>query len=143
MASNNETPHASDDVIVECSECGRRFAGPGLHGERCPECKAEMQEIGQARPNERLDEPVVEVFLADSWVQAEMIREHLESQGLFVAFKTSMPWAVLTFTVERVGAVSILALESEADQVRALIQEYLEQIQTDGDSDEDEGEDTT
>ena len=141
MASNNDTPDSSEDIIVECNDCGRRFAGAGLHGARCPECKGEMQEVGHARSQDRLEEPVVEVYRADSWVKAEMIREYLESQGLFVVFKTSMPWAVLTFTVESVGAVSILALESEAGQARQLIQEYLEQVETDEGSDEDEGED--
>ena len=129
MAENRDNPpQESSETIVECSHCGYRFVGEGLVEKPCPSCGDKSGEAYLLRRHPKMDEPIVEIYRAPDWFHAEMIREHLESQDILTAFRSSMPWGVMTFTVDGAGEVSILALESEAQRAREIIAEYLAQI---------------
>lgn len=139
METNEKPTDPQTEVLVECVKCGRRYAGPGLSGQKCPKCEGELAEIGRARDDVRPEEDVVNVYTAPDWLQAEMIREYLETEGVLIAMRSAMPWGVLSFTVDGLGEVGILALQSEADRARELIEELLQKIGAESsETDEDE-----
>jgi len=118
------------EALVECPNCGYRFVGMDLVNKPCPSCGDRSGQFYFLREQPKLDEPLVEVYRAPDWFQAEMIREYLLSEGVLVAFSTSMPWGVMTFTVDGLGEVSVLAVQSEAEQARTLIEEYLKRVES-------------
>ena len=119
------------EAVVECEQCGRRYAGPDLVGSRCPKCTGVLNTVALVRPEPRPDERIVEVYRAPDMVQAELIRQVLEADGILVAFRTLVAWGVHTFTVDGLGEVGILALESEAKRARKIVMDYLEQVSGD------------
>jgi len=135
MADNQDnTRQESSDTVVECSHCGYRFVGEELVEKPCPSCGDKSGDVYLLRRQPKMDEPIVEIYRAPDWFHAEMIREHLESQDILTAFRSNMPWGVMTFTVDGAGEVAILALESEAERARAMIEEYLAQLNAEGNS---------
>jgi len=123
-----ESESNASTTVVECSHCGYRFVGEELVNKPCPNCGDPSGKVYLLRPHLKADEPVVEIYRAPHWLRAEMIREILQSQGIMVAFKTHMPWALMTFTVDGAGEVAILALESEAERARGIIEEFLKRF---------------
>jgi hypothetical protein len=136
-AEKNNSPHESPETVVECSHCGYRFVGQDLADKPCPNCGDKSGERYLLRPQPKIDEPVVEIYRAPDWLQAEMIRETLESQDILVAFRSSMPWGIMTFTVDGAGEVAILALQSDADRARQIVEDYLGQLRAEAPSESD------
>lgn len=136
--NENDSPQQSLEMLFECSNCGYRFAGRDLADRPCPKCGDRLGELFLLRPEPRIHEPIVEIHRASDWIQAEMIREVLQSQGILVAFRTNVPWGILTFTVDGLGEVVILALESEAERARRIIEEYLKQVGAEDSSEPEE-----
>jgi predicted nucleic acid-binding Zn-ribbon protein len=128
MAHKKRSASSASTTVVECSHCGYRFVGEELVNKPCPNCGDPSGKVYLLRPHPKADEPVVEIYRAPHWLRAEMIREILQSQGIMVAFKTRVPWGIMTFTVDGLGEVGILALESEAERARGIIEEFLKRF---------------
>lgn len=124
------------EQVVECEKCGRRYFGRDLAGGRCPKCMGRLIEVARARADVRPDEPIVEVHRMQDWMRAELVREHLEANGLLVALRTTAAMSVHPFTVDGLGEVAILALESDAARAKQLIAEYIGMMGRDLDSQE-------
>lgn len=129
-----------NEVLVECRDCARRYAGREFAGQACPGCGGELAAIPPPQLAPHPDEAAVEVYRAPDMPQAEIIRAYLESEGLRVAFRSAATWGVHTFTVDGLGEVGILALESEAERARKLIEQCLGQT---GDEEQPEPEEPT
>jgi len=128
----------SPEMLVECPDCRRRFVGEELAGKSCPNCGGTLSKVAPESTEPRPDEPIVEIFRAPDMPRAEMIRQMLESEGIAIAFRTNVPWGVLTFTVDGLGEVGILALESEAERARTLLRDYLAEAGEDEPNDSEE-----
>ena len=113
----------SSEIALRCRSCGWQCAGEESIGKRCVVGGGELVQVGPWAFEKRRDEAVVEVWRAPDMPQAEIIRTLLESEGIRVAFRSSATWGVHTFTVDGMGEVGILALESEAERVRELIEQ--------------------
>ncbi len=116
------------EALLECPNCGFRFAGGDLANQPCPSCGDKTGQVYLLREQPQLSEPLVEVHRAPDWLQAEMIREHLLAEGLLVAFSTRVPWGLMTFTVDGLAEVGILTIQSDADAARQLIAQFLEAL---------------
>ncbi|MCX8036934.1 MAG: zinc ribbon domain-containing protein [Candidatus Sumerlaeia bacterium] len=116
------------EALLECPNCGFRFAGGDPANQPCPSCGDKTGQVYLLREQPQLSEPLVEVHRAPDWLQAEMIREYLLAEGLLVAFSTRVPWGLMTFTVDGLAEVGILTLQSDADQARRLIEQFLETL---------------
>ena len=112
--------------------------GHHLGGSRCPKCTGVLNPVALARPEPRPDERIMEVYRAPNMWQAELIRQALEAGGILVAFRTLAAWGVHTFTVDGLGEVGILALESDAERAREIIEDYLKQVSGDAPSEPEE-----
>ncbi len=80
-----------------------------------------MQQVAE----EPTDESVVVVHTAGTWTEALVIRGLLESSGIASPGSTSTDPFPMREPPEGTHGVEILALESQADEARRLISEYL------------------
>jgi hypothetical protein len=138
MENGDKVSYQEPQRLVECPGCGRRYMGRGLVGAYCLCCGDQLVEIAEERAEPLRNEPIVAVYRTSDLWQAEMVRELLESEDLMVALSGNSVVSVWPVTVDGVGEVGILALESDAERARAIIQEYLEQISAKGSSESEE-----
>jgi len=66
-------------------------------------------------------EKLVEVYTATGEIEAQIIKGLLESNGIPCLLKSSAAPSVHVFTVNGMGEVKVMVLESEAEEARGLI----------------------
>jgi hypothetical protein len=136
------------EKLVECDICGRRYVGAELIGRRCPHCGESLSEAAPLDEQPVPDVPSVEVYRAPDHLEADLIHEYLDEHGIRVAFQSDFPSAVFPFSIEGLDQVRILALATEADEARRLIEEFHDEggpermLQSDASEDEEETEGT-
>lgn len=123
-----------DEIVFECRDCARRQTGRGLVDTSCPECGGQLVKIPPEQLAPNPDDAAVEVCRVHDMPEAEMIRGYLESEGIRVALRSAATWGVHTFTVNGLGEVTILALESDVERARKLVEQYFERIDEDEES---------
>lgn len=67
---------------------------------------------------------LVTVYQAKGEMEAQVIKSLLESQGIVCYFRSSAAPSVHVFTVDGLGEIKILVVESDADDARHLIESH-------------------
>ncbi len=75
-------------------------------------------------------------------IEAEMIRDLLQQEGIFCQVASDVPHSVFPLTLDGLGEVRIAVMAKEAERARRLISEFLDASQGTftGDENPDEAE---
>ncbi len=127
-----------------CPKCGRNYL-PGRSW--CDHCNVKLVAPDTyASSKELFEQNTVTVHVAETPLQAELLREILETNGILCALVGTVPSNLFRFTVDGLAKVRILVLESVADEAREIIHDALASLQTNdiepGEEDDNENSDS-
>ncbi len=110
-----------------CPKCGRNYSEDK---EWCEHCAVKLVSPDDFESTKTLfNEESVTVHIADNPLQAELLREILESNGIKCALVGEVPPSVFPFTVNGLARTRILVLESAAEDAKRIINEALERAE--------------
>lgn len=125
-----------------CPECGRNFSG---EIKWCAHCQVQLVSENNLGASKQLfEENTVTVHIAETRLEAEILRGILEVNGINCALVGDVPPAIYPFTVDGLAKVRILVLENVAEEASKIIREALirkEKYEKEFAEGEEEGED--
>ena len=65
---------------------------------------------------------LVEVYRANNGMEAQVIKSLLDSYGIASVLKSNAAPSILAFTIDGLGEVRIMVLDSNAEEARELIE---------------------
>lgn len=116
------------DEQLFCPKCGRTYPKDVRW---CEHCVVNLVTPSAFEASRSLfQENTVTVHVADTPLQAEILREILEVNGIVCALVGEVPSSVFPFTVDGLAKVRIVVLESVADEAQKIIQEAMATAET-------------
>jgi RNA polymerase subunit RPABC4/transcription elongation factor Spt4 len=103
-----------------CPECGYEYED-GIKA--CPDCDVELVD---KLSEEHFDGDMVDVFTSFSSAEAGMVKELLFNEGIFSAISNELGSVLLGSTASGAGEMKVFVSESDAEDARELIVDYIE-----------------
>ena len=126
-----------------CPKCGRNYP-PNVQW--CEHCAVKLEDANTVETTSELfKQDTVTVHIAENPLQAELLREILESNGIMSTLVGEVPSSVFPFTVDGLARVRVIVLQSAADEATKIINDAIAAFQTakiEPEEDEDEDSDS-
>lgn len=119
----------NNEEVLFCPKCGRNFSDDTRWCQHCGVNLVSEETIEDTK--QLFEQNTVVVHIAENALEAELLREVLEENGILCALVGEVPSTLLPFTVDGLAKVRILVLEDVADEARAIIKETLSQAEED------------